>query len=490
MVESYDAIVVGAGFGGLGTAMHLAANGARVCLLEALTYPGGCASTFRRHGYRFEAGATLFSGFGEGQLFQRWIHEHEMDVTIDWLDPVVSYRAPGLTLDIPGDRDAFRERLQHATGAPPDALRGFLQMQGRTADVLWDVLAQPGRLPPFTASGFGFHLKSALRWARLLRWIGRPVRKVLEKHGLAEYESLKVFFDALCQITVQCTTDRAEAPLGMATLDYLFRGTGHVRGGIGSLAWELSRAIERRGGNVRFACRAFGVRPEGNGWVVDTRRGTLRAPAVALNVLPQDARALLGNSVFDEKHMRQLSEPLDRAWGACMLYVGVRPPDGADGPHHYQLVLDEGQPLHEGNHVFCSISGPRDGERAPDGQRTMTVSTHADPARCWNESEAADYVARVQAQMRKTLDARLPEWMAGAEKVMPASPRTFQRFTARHRGLVGGVPKVAGLHNYRRLGPRRIGRGLYLVGDSVFPGQSTLATALGGVKAADQILRR
>ena len=31
---------------------------------------------------------------------------------------------------------------------------------------------------------------------------------------------------------------------------------------------------------------------------------------------------------------------------------------------------------------------------------------------------------------------------------------------------------------------------VYLVGDSVFPGQSTLATALSGVKAADAILRR
>ena len=57
----YDTVVVGAGFGGLATALELTQRGARVALCESLNYPGGCASTFRRHGYSFESGATLFS---------------------------------------------------------------------------------------------------------------------------------------------------------------------------------------------------------------------------------------------------------------------------------------------------------------------------------------------------------------------------------------------------------------------------------------------
>ncbi len=60
----YDAVVVGAGFGGLATALELTRRGARVALCETLDYPGGCASTFHRDGYAFEAGATLFSGLG------------------------------------------------------------------------------------------------------------------------------------------------------------------------------------------------------------------------------------------------------------------------------------------------------------------------------------------------------------------------------------------------------------------------------------------
>ena len=89
--------------------------------------------------------------------------------------------------------------------------------------------------------------------------------------------------------------------------------------------------------------------------------------------------------------------------------------------------------------------------------------------------------------MRATLAALAPEWRITQE--MTASPRTFERFTRRHRGFVGGVPRRAGLGNYRNLSPRPFAPGLWLVGDSVFPGQSTLATALGGVKVAERVQR-
>ena len=70
---------------------------------------------------------------------------------------------------------------------------------------------------------------------------------------------------------------------------------------------------------------------------------------------------------------------------------------------------------------------------------------------------------------------------------MTASPRTFERFTGRFAGYVGGVPRRAGLHNNLRLGPMHIAPGLHLVGDTAFPGQSILATALGGTKLAERM---
>jgi phytoene dehydrogenase-like protein len=101
----------------------------------------------------------------------------------------------------------------------------------------------------------------------------------------------------------------------------------------------------------------------------------------------------------------------------------------------------------------------------------------------------AAWVAEIQETMRRTLALRAPELAAGIVHEWPASPRTFERFTGRAHGFVGGIPRRAGLHHYVDLGPRSVEPGLWLVGDSVFPGQSVLSVSLGGVRLAERVLR-
>ena len=178
-----------------------------------------------------------------------------------------------------------------------------------------------------------------------------------------------------------------------------------------------------------------------------------------------------------------------------MLYrVVVRPTSVAPGepgdigsaPIHLELVADPSLPLIEGNHIFCSISGAGETDRAPAGLATMTVSTHVRVDRL---DPGGRKVAAIQDRMRSLLARLAPEWSQEVVHELPASPRTFERFTGRPGGFVGGIPRRAGWAAYRDLLPRPVDRGLYLVGDSVFPGQSTLATALGGHRVGTRILR-
>lgn len=60
-----------------------------------------------------------------------------------------------------------------------------------------------------------------------------------------------------------------------------------------------------------------------------------------------------------------------------MLYRVVRPPDNAGpAPRHLELVADNEKLFSDGNHVFVSISGEDEVNKAPRGLRTVTVSTH------------------------------------------------------------------------------------------------------------------
>ena len=87
--------------------------------------------------------------------------------------------------------------------------------------------------------------------------------------------------------------------------------------------------------------------------------------------------------------------------------------------------------------------------------------------------------------MLAAVEVALPGLRDAARLVMPGTPVTFQHFTRRKWGWVGGFPQT---HLLRALGPR-LAPHLWLVGDSIFPGQSTAAVALGGLRVAAMVLR-
>lgn len=484
-MQDVDVAIIGAGFGGLAAALTAARSGARVAVFEALKYPGGCASTFTRRGVQFESGATLFSGLAEGQLFDQWRQELDIDVHFDMLETPIEFRTPEFTLPVSSNREAVIARFCALPGAPVARLLAFFEEQRLVADALWPIFEDPTRLPPFSVEAIGWHLRRLPGYLPLRKVVGRPLIHALRRHRLEQWSPLISYLNAICQITVQVGVEEAEAPFAMSTMDYCFRGTGHIHGGIGKLAWGLWDAAERLGAQTLLSSRVKDLRRDGDAWIVTARKHEVRAPVVIANLLPQALRALLGAEPGTHAHLDELAEQVASGWGAAMLYMTLRKDALASPhPHHLEMVADPYAPFLEGNHIFCSISGEAEADRAPNGQRTMTVSTHV-PMERLRDLSAADqgqYVAGIQARMRETMQKMAPEVAAGIVEEMTASPRTFERFTRRPQGLVGGIPRRYGWRNYQGLLPSTTLSGLYLVGDSVFPGQSTLATALGGVR--------
>ena len=287
--------------------------------------------------------------------------------------------------------------------------------------------------------------------------------------------------DATCQITVQASASEAEAPYGMAACSFLFRGVATVKGGIGRFATELVNAIERCGGEIRFSNAIYRTTRNDDGtWCVQGRGQPITADNVVLNALPSGASKLLGRPVLPELQSR-----LEAGWGAVMLYLTIRDRDDfPEGSSHHQVYSDPTQDPIEGNAALITLGERQEGAEGP--VRTATVSTHFRMDR--DETETPEVVAQVQQRLRDVVSATFPAWEVMHE--MPASPRTFQRFTQRTGGLVGGVPRRVGLKQYLEPLRRPIDTGLYLVGDSVFLGQSTLAAAVGGQWVASSILKR
>lgn len=473
-----DVVVVGAGFGGLGVALGLAERGLRVSIHEALAYPGGCASTFTRRGWRFDAGATISAGLGPEGHFGRWIQQHGLPVQVAWTDPVLVLRGPGIELPLWRSRERTRAQLEAMPDAPVAGLRGWWAEVDRVAAPLWRLFHNERLLPPFDLSAVWAHLRALPAWAGLLPSFGQTLGARLRAHGVDGFAPLRLLVDYLCQITVQCPADEADSLFALAAIDHVWQGTGHLHGGVGTLAEALLQAARDQGAEVHLADRVIAVDREGEGWRVVSRRGEVRCRHLVLNLLPADAAALAGLP-----RPAALQDPVDQGWGAVMLYRGL-PPDPGASAAHVMCVGDPARPLWEGNHTLFSVSAG-DEARGPNGGRVVTASTHVRLDRL--RADPAATAAAVQARMREVLALRAPE-ISDPTVELTASPRTFGRFVRRE--AVGGPARRRRWTMALELGPVQLAPGLWLVGDSLLPGQSMLSTAIGGARTAEAIRRR
>lgn len=485
-------VVIGAGIGGLTTAGVLARAGLDVTVLEAHVYPGGCAGTFYHQGYRFDAGATLAGGFYPGGPMD------QVATALDILAWPAHASDPAMSVILPDGCEVVRwadptRRWDAYTDAFGEAGKRFWRWQECTADLLWDLALSGPPWPPQS-------LRETARLARTgLSWLGRNATKLhpslladalgpVARHLQGAPRALRLFVDAQLLIAAQTTSAYANALYGASALDLPRRGVVHLEGGIGAIATTLVEAVRRLGGAVHLRSTVERIiTRDGRPVAVETKRGD-RYPAdfVIANLPPWNIAQLLEAPL--PRALQQLGALPEDGWGAFTIHAGVPnniiPPDA---PLHRQVIVRE--PLGEGNTVFVSISPAWDNGRAPEGKRAVTLSTHTALAPWWSlfRNDPARYARRKQAyaeRMVRAAERALPGLAETAELVLPGTPVTFQRFTRRRWGWVGGFPQTDLL---RAWGPRLAPR-LWMVGDSIFPGQSTAAVALGGLRVAADIL--
>ncbi|MCX6044320.1 MAG: NAD(P)/FAD-dependent oxidoreductase, partial [Chloroflexi bacterium] len=493
MKSTKNVVVIGAGIGGLTTAAILARAGLPVTVLEAHVYPGGCAGTFFHKKYNFDAGATLAGGFYPGG---------PLDI-VARATGIKSWPAhpaePALVVQLPDQTsvtrwaDPERRRVEHRQHFGPGSDE-FWRWQERTADALWDLALRTPPWPPQTLGETVGLVKHGLQWlnkdwlAHLDPTLLADALRPVAVHLRGQSDALRLFIDAQLLIAAQATSSQINALYGAASLDLPRRGVVHLEGGIGAIAKTLAQAVHEHGGQLHYRQQVTKIVMErGRPVAVETKRGdTFPADVIVANLPPWNIATLLG---ADAPASLQALPPPDRAgWGAFMVYVGV---DEAiipvDFPLHHQVIMRE--PMGEGNTVFLSLSPAWDKSRAPVGKRALTLSTHTALAPWWTlyEQDQRHYELRKQVYAKQILTAAeraLPGLREATDLIMPGTPVTFERFTRRTLGWVGGFPQT----NLWRTWAPRLAPQVWMVGDSIFPGQSTAAVALGGLRVADAVL--
>ena len=464
-------LIVGAGPGGLASAILLASQGIKVKIVERLPIVGGRTSSIEANGYKFDLGPTFF-------LYPRVLEEIFRvagasladEVELIRVDPQyrIQFGAGGEMQCTP---DVDRMEQQIAALAPEDSsgFRRFLS-ENRTKLALME---------PCLETSFGGWRSIFNR--RLLRML-----PMLRPHQSLDTYLKRFFSDervrlAFCFQSKYLGMSPFRCPSLFSILSFLEyeHGVWHPIGGCAAITAAMARVAERLGVEIHlnepvkeilFAGRkAIGVR---------TDQETYKADAVVVNA---DFARAMEKLVPDKLRRRWTNRKLARKKFSCstfMIYLGIE--GRYDLPHHnihisenYERNLDEIESQHvlsADPSLYVQNASVTDPSLAPAGHSALYILapvTHQHPNVDWSK-ESAGFRALLLKQIEKLGFTDIESRIRYERVITPADWDT--RYEV-HRGatfnLAHTLDQMLHLRPHNRFEDLD---GMYLVGGGTHPG--------------------
>jgi phytoene desaturase len=484
----YDAVVVGAGIGGLITANLLARDGLRVLLVEQHYMVGGYCSTFRRAGYTFDAATHFYPLLGNPETLTGRLLA-ELGVETGWvkMDPVDTFHFPdGTRFTVPADFAAYMDKLKAEFPDESAALDAFFLAVRET------------------------YLLGLLHYFR-----GRPLSQL---DRLAPYRDMTVrqaldlwFRDPKLKLLLTADCPHWGSPPGrtsfvfdsMLRLSY-FLGNYYPKGGSQAFADDLARCFEERGGHVLTSTAARRIVVEdgvARGVELETLRGplagtvaTVRAGAVVSNAdLLFTLERMLGPEHIEPAALAEV-RALKPTFPCFLIHLGTTGiPDA---------VLEEAQGYYwdswEMDRVGVDalrfkIFAPTlyEPSMAPPGGQVVIIQKVLE----MDYAGVADWPAhkqRIEDFALDHLEKLIPGFKDRVVVKTSASARTSWRFTLNHQGAMLGwemSPEQLGERRPDISGLTQHIRNLYLTGHWTRPGGGITPVIVSAQQAAAAVLQ-
>lgn len=465
-------LIVGAGPGGLATALLLAQAGLQVRILERASQVGGRTSTIAAQGFRFDLGPTFF-------LYPRILAEiyagagYDLHQELDLrpLDP--QYRLVfGAGGEINATPDVPRMEQELARLAPQDA-RAFRRFLNDSHDKL-------ERFRPCLEAPFlGWRDTLRPQVLRLLPWL-RPWHSLdgeLRRYFADPRVRLAFSFQAkyLGMSPFQCPSLFSI----LSFLEYAY-GVFHPMGGCGAVTSNMARIAQELGVEIVLNAPVTSLLFAGRRVVgARTRDEVYEADAVVLNA---DFAQAMQTLIPDTWRRRWTDRNIARKRFSCstfMLYLGVQGCE-TQVPHHtiylsrdYVKNLDDIETRHVLSmdpSFYVQNACVTDPSLAPPGMSTLYVLvpvTHQHPQVDWQQESQAYRRVALQQLARIGIED-IASRIRFEHMVTPAD---WQTHHALYRGATFSLA-----HNLRQMLHWRPHNrfedvdGVYLVGGGTHPG--------------------
>lgn len=494
MSEKYDAIVIGAGLGGLSAAATLAKNGQKVLLLEKHYRPGGYAGSFVRGRFEFEIALHQLSGLNleaeRGFLF-RSLESLGITKRVDFIRLPAVYRSvfPDLDITLPVGRENAEGVLVDIFPKDSEGIKRFLDRVDATDQAL-----------------------STLRHGATSEKEKEEIKENFLDYmdaTLAEVLNKDIKDPKACAVIAQLFGYFGLPPSKVSYLvyalgwgEYLRYGGAQIRGTSQMLSNAFVDIVQEMNSDVRFKCGVKKILTEGGkvtGVVTDTGEKII-SDYVISNVNPITTCAELIGVDKCPSEVFQTMNQKEQAAGTICVYMGL-------DISHEELGIDEFEIFLNSSYDFDSLWGktrtgvePEDfvlttynvayQDASPPGTTIVTLTTtgYAEP---WYKISPSKYVEtknRVADLMLTKTEKIAPGIREHIEVVEVSTPLTNIRYTGNPSGSIYGWPYSPRESIMFRLPQEGPLKGLYFAGAWTQIGGGFQPCIMSGMMAAQKVM--
>ena len=482
---SKKAVVIGAGFAGIATALRLRALGYQVTLLERLANLGGRAQVFQRGGYRHDAGPTVITApFLFDELYELFGEKLEDHLDFVPLDPFYRFHfADGSQFDY---RASIEDTLTEIRRFSVDDADGYLKLLEKSKKV-YDVGFKKLVHRPFTRVWDMVKQIPALLILKCYKTVAQMVNSHL-KHPL-----IRQAF-SIHPLLVGGNPFKTTAIYTL--IHYLERrwGVYFCMGGTGKLVDELGALMERQGIDIQCNAdvdeiilehkTAKGVRLSNN--------KTIDADLVVFGGDPETCYQHL----LPQAKPRLPSIKKQYSMGLYVLYFGTKKlyPDVAHhsiwmGPRFKQLLSEifDSKQMSEDFSLYLHRPTATDKSFAPDGCESFYVLCPVP-----NLQGNIDWSTEAQKLRDRIIDALedsiLPQLSSVIEEVFWMTPEDFANdYRSMHGAGFSIEPRLTQSAWFRFHNRDKAISNLYFVGAGTHPGAG-LPGVVSSAKVVEELL--
>ncbi len=463
-MKKIDVAVVGSGIGGsLFAKLNKNKN---LKLFEKDSNLGGCASTFKRYGHHFNAGATTFVGYENNHVLKEIFDEVNFVPNISKSDVAFRTIQNGQIVDRIKDFDLFLENLNKVYFHENNYK--FWKKIKEIDEKFWQL-----KNVYFSKYSLKSYLNTSYFIFELLKTFGTDLLKSADGFINSELPNIskeyKTFINAQLLITLQTTSENATLLSMSLGLAYPFHDVFYANKGMGNIFDEMLKDVD-----VHKKEEILKIIRRTDGYELISSKDSYFAKNIVLNSTIFDSKKL-----FDDKNIVKYYDNYDFSdQSAFVIYLVIN--SNKEFLNHYQILLDENITNCISNSFFISVAKKDDEKLAKNGL-SVTVSTHT-KAKYWNDLKKND-VQEYEKQKEITQNEILNELKNSLDLKDDEITLSFSGTSSSFNNYINRINcggKAINFSTVTQLPSAKTPfEGLYNVGDTVFAGQGWPGVALG-----------